>query len=242
METEVERVLKSLGFSKNEIVVYLDLLKYNNSTASDISKRTKLHRTNVYDVLRPLENRGIITKNLGEKKSVFNAIGPKAIINYLKQKEKEFKDIIPSLEKLNIKREYESEIAAISYGLPGMKKCFRNIMNELDEIMLFNVPNNLFQILGEDFFTEFHKWRVEKKVFTRVIFACRCQRLEIVKKMPYIGAKCMPGAHESYCPFAVCGKHVFFLLLTKPVTVIDISSSKIAETFKNNFDFIWNQL
>ena len=48
---EINKVLENLGLKEGEIKVYLDLLKFNQSSVAKIKERTQLHRTTIYDFL-----------------------------------------------------------------------------------------------------------------------------------------------------------------------------------------------
>lgn len=50
------KAFESIGIPRMQTTVYLDLLKNGESTATDVSKRTKMHRANVYDTLTKLKN------------------------------------------------------------------------------------------------------------------------------------------------------------------------------------------
>lgn len=43
-----------------QTLIYLDLLKNKESTATQVSKRTKMHRANVYDTLTKLKERNLV--------------------------------------------------------------------------------------------------------------------------------------------------------------------------------------
>jgi len=47
----IMKAFESVGIPKMQTKVYLDLLKNKESSATQISKRTKMHRANVYDTL-----------------------------------------------------------------------------------------------------------------------------------------------------------------------------------------------
>jgi sugar-specific transcriptional regulator TrmB len=51
---------ESVGIPKMQTTVYLDLLKNKESTATQVSKRTKMHRANVYDTLNKLKERNLV--------------------------------------------------------------------------------------------------------------------------------------------------------------------------------------
>ena len=88
MEERIVDVFRSIGLSKNEIIVFLDLISYKTSSALNISSRTKLHRANVYDALKRLIDKGFVTEVLQNEKRSFRALDFEKIKVYLRQKEK----------------------------------------------------------------------------------------------------------------------------------------------------------
>jgi sugar-specific transcriptional regulator TrmB len=60
MET-IEKALRGLGLSKNEVKVYVYLARTGEHKASEISEALSLHRTETYRILRDLEKRGLIS-------------------------------------------------------------------------------------------------------------------------------------------------------------------------------------
>lgn len=57
----IERALRGLGLSKNEVKVYIYLARTGEHKASDISEALSLHRTETYRILRDLEKRGLVS-------------------------------------------------------------------------------------------------------------------------------------------------------------------------------------
>lgn len=53
-DEHLSNAFESVGVPKMQTAVYLDLLKNKASTATQVSKRTKMHRANVYDTLTKL--------------------------------------------------------------------------------------------------------------------------------------------------------------------------------------------
>ena len=58
---KLPQLLTSLGLSKNEAKVYLALLDLGSATAGKIAEKSKVHRTNVYDALERLIEKGVVT-------------------------------------------------------------------------------------------------------------------------------------------------------------------------------------
>jgi len=57
----ITKAFESIGIPKMQTTVYLDLLKNKESTATEVSKRTKMHRANVYDTLTKLKERNLVS-------------------------------------------------------------------------------------------------------------------------------------------------------------------------------------
>ena len=76
MISQINDILRSIGLNKNEVKIFLDLIKKNSSSALEISKRTEIHRSNVYDSLRVLMEKGFVGELTGNKKKIFQALDP----------------------------------------------------------------------------------------------------------------------------------------------------------------------
>jgi len=82
----ISAAFESVGIPKMQTVVYLDLLKYKESTATQVSKRTKMHRANVYDTLTKLKERNLVYLSNKEGKQVFVALSTDSIVNEEKER------------------------------------------------------------------------------------------------------------------------------------------------------------
>ncbi|MEM3617004.1 MAG: helix-turn-helix domain-containing protein [Candidatus Bathyarchaeia archaeon] len=111
----VERALRGLGLSRNEVKVYVYLARTGEHKASDISEALSLHRTETYRILRDLEKRGLIS-SVFEKPLKFIATPfEKALdilietkrmrLNLLEKKRKSLVDLWLSLPKPEIELE-----------------------------------------------------------------------------------------------------------------------------------------
>ena len=57
----MEEELKLLGLNNSEVKVYLTLLELNQALASEIAKKSGIPRASIYDVLRRLEDEGLVS-------------------------------------------------------------------------------------------------------------------------------------------------------------------------------------
>lgn len=56
-----QKELEQAGLSPNEAKCYATLLKLGSASANEISRKSGIHRVSVYDALRGLHEKGLIT-------------------------------------------------------------------------------------------------------------------------------------------------------------------------------------
>ena len=56
-----EELLAEFGLTRNEIRVYLTLLKMGSALAGEITEKTGIHRRNIYDSLERLQEKGLVS-------------------------------------------------------------------------------------------------------------------------------------------------------------------------------------
>src|SRR3989344_4005590 len=92
--------LEKIGLSPNEAKCYLVLLKIGSASANEISRKSGVHRVSVYDALRGLAEKGLVSQITKANKLLFEAGNPNRIMEIIKEKEEkldETKRIVPEL-------------------------------------------------------------------------------------------------------------------------------------------------
>lgn len=85
----IEQQLNNLGFTDKEVTVYLALLRNGKSNPATLAKLTGINRTTVYSVAKELINRGVITEDLGSKKSELLALPPTELVVLAQREERQ---------------------------------------------------------------------------------------------------------------------------------------------------------
>src|SRR3989344_1630487 len=169
MEERTKEILTEIGLGKIEVAVYMDLLVNKSSTAAEIAKRAKQHRSNVYDALKHLEQRGFVLEVVEEGKKLFEARGPEIILNYIQQKTLEVKDVLPFLESLTKRRKSNHNTISVSYGINTFRSVLLDIINTNQEFYVWGVPYNVEE-LGEGFLKDWDRQRVKKRVKSKILY------------------------------------------------------------------------
>src|SRR3989338_6704635 len=99
------QALINIGLSGNEADIYLALLELGPSLVSRIVEKTGINRTNIYDRLSRLIDRGLVAYVIKNNRKCFYSAEPKRLIRYLEEKEEQIKKekqdverILPELE------------------------------------------------------------------------------------------------------------------------------------------------
>ena len=233
-----EEFLMELGFTKNESKVYFSLLKRGSITAGQISSDTSIHRTNVYDCLERLIEKGLVNYIHKEGKKFYQASDPKKIKDILVEKEQRFSEILPKMVKLK-KSFVNQELVEIHRGIKAVKMNLYSFLKKKSSILVYGIPKIALNLM-EDFILTYHKKRVMKKIVMKHIYdEDATKRIKQLNNMPYTYAKYLPKMKNSPVSTNICGNEILFILWSESPYIIKIKNKEIANSYKNYFDLLW---
>jgi len=240
-QDKIFEVLESIGLQKNEIIVYFDLIKIGgNSSAHEISHRTKIHRPNVYDILDKLLKKGIVTQSVENNVKKFYPVSPKNLINYIKQKEYDLQKIIPEIEQIQGKPPEERRVT-MSEGIRAFRITLNNLLEKKQDIFVYGIPKGVSDIVG-GFINEFHKERIKKEINMFHIYNEDAKkRIKYLNSLELTEARYLPPMYNTDIMTLVCGDIVLLSFWEKPIFTIVIQNQNIADTYKNYFNILWNE-
>ena len=167
-----EDIFRDLGFSEREIKVYLALLELGSTTVGPIAAKTRLQHSKVYQTLEKLIDRGLTTFVLKSKTKYFQAEEPKQILAIIKEKERNFNEILPKLEQKQ-QQAQSPQTAKVYEGYKAIKSMFDSILDELDSKSYYYVfafkAEYVESPLASRFLRNIHQQLSEKKVDDRLI-------------------------------------------------------------------------
>jgi sugar-specific transcriptional regulator TrmB len=106
----IKTILKRLGFSKNEILVYHATLELGISSAQKIAKKAGIKRTTAYPVLNTLIDRGVVSKTKEKEKTRFLAEPPQKLLFMLNEIHHDLKKALPELNAIHNRHELKPKI------------------------------------------------------------------------------------------------------------------------------------
>jgi sugar-specific transcriptional regulator TrmB len=236
-----EETLMEVGLSKNEAKVYLALLELGSATGGKISELSKVHRTNVYDALERLIEKGFVGYCTKDNKKCFETTDPNNLMNLLKEKELHLQNIMPQLllaKQMSRKAKIDVFVAE---GLKAVKDSKLRQLKIKMPIHTMGSPKTAADV-AKPFLLNFHKQRIELKIEDYLIYNNDANKeyLKRLNSMPYTHVKVLPPKLNAPISTNICGDEVTIKLWEKgEATVIIIKSEKVAQTYRNYHKMLW---
>ena len=95
-----KELLRTLGLTGKEIVVYGAVLKRRRVTPAELSTSTRLNRTTVYAVAKSLIGKGYLAEDLAGRKRTLVAVPSEELRKLFRREERELKEKEKSIERL----------------------------------------------------------------------------------------------------------------------------------------------
>lgn len=239
----IEENLKKLGFTHNEVKIYLTLLRVGRLKAGEVIKEAGLQRSVVYNGLDELLKRGLISKSVTKGVAVYASTDTEALVHEAEQRAFLAKKISKELkQKQQIKdREvvvYEGEdiikrVADKSLGSPAGSTVYFLGPSK------FGVQANL-----EKYWQQYHKKRAVNGIKCQLLYDKSTDPQIVANRnaLPLCEARYLPIEMEMPMSFIINDDMVGMVIPSEnPPLAFLIKSSKTAEALKNYFGYLWNQ-
>jgi len=240
-------ILKKLGLNDKEIKIYLSLLEYGASSVRDLATTSKINRGTVYDILKKLQDEGLVSYYHEETKQKFVAEDPEKLLDLLKEKQKELeknqkniKNLIPELKALQEKGD-EHPTSKLHEGRKGIKEILEDVLEVVSkkekEYFIYSATNSSDDI--NKAMPNFTKSRIRKKIKVKAISLAKGGKIHGLDERRWLGTE------DESATFVIIysGRCAFISRDSKgkPVGVI-IENKMIYETQRIIFLRLWDLL
>ena len=233
---KISPVLATLGLSNKEITVYLALLSLGEANATQLSRNSKIERTLVYYVVEQLIERGLISYKERNKVRYFSAYPPSKLLQDLQDKEEQLKAILPSLEQLQHHPEEEVRVE-VYRGFEGAKAVLNDIfITEKKEILAMGEEGQFQESYGSQV-PQYLRRLKEHKLRERII--AREDMRGRIPGMLRSRYRYVPKELLSPSTTVIYGNKIVITLWDKPLYNIVIESTKVAQSYRKYFEYLW---
>jgi len=230
---DAPKVLERLGFSPNEIKIYLALNDHGSCKAGNIAKIAKIDRSSCYNSLKSLLERGLVSYvNIGKVKW-FQAAGPKRLLDYIKEQEEDVKGIIPELDARHKAGKVTGQVRLFK-GLKGVRTIFQDILATEKDNLVFGNESQLEERMPE-YQQQFVRQLKERKIFIReLVREDRATPTTNPKTTRYV-----PRSVESPVVTNIYGDKIALVIWTDEPEGIIIENAAAAKAYRSYFEFMW---
>jgi len=243
MKNQLLTQLQELNLSPNEAKVYLALIETGLTSAGEIIKKTRFHRSVVYETLDKLMERKLITMLTKQHIAHFQALEPDRLLQNIHRQEAIAKDLIDDLKKLATTN--DSEITVYE-GAESYRRFWLEAMERLPEGSTDYVAGSiggLWQdILGEKAVKQYFKIAKTRNIGSKmIVFDANDYEKIFLSKYPDLRWECRlvdrPMAKEGN--FNIFGTESVILHSVAEPLIIEVKNKSLVKIFQNLFDILW---
>ena len=247
MASSRTRIFEKLGLSDHEEKVYLYLLRNGSASIRQVAADTGVNRGTVYEALKQLAERGLVSHSQKTQRQQFAAEDPAMLHTLMREEEERIADVrselakaLPDLESL-YGTEHEQPVIKIHEGHAGTKVILEDVLKtvakEPDKTYRVYSAANIREYLYYNF-ASFSERRIKAKIKARVIAIGAGGEVRGLDERRWITAK--KGAPAYVIIYG--GKMAIVSLAEGRPHSVMIGDAGLAETQKLIFDSLWGKL
>lgn len=238
---ELEEFLHDFGLTKKQAKVYLTSLQLGSASIQDIARASKEQRTNLYDAVTELVEKGLMSIVPVGKRRHYEAQDPKALKVVLHDKERALSEVLPQFASLYGAGEVKPKIRYYP-GVEGYRQAYEDSLTTTEKklVGIFSVQD-IWEVLGKEYLDEMIRRRVKKGIALRTV---RSNVRE--KEQPYpsrLGElrelRFAPAGIDFPITTYVYDNKVMILSSKRETFGLIIESQDIATAHRHYFDALW---
>jgi HTH-type transcriptional regulator, sugar sensing transcriptional regulator len=234
-----EDALAECGLTSNESRLYLALLESGTATAVEISRKSKIHRVNVYDLLERLMGKGLISCVVRGYKKIYRVSDPEQLMRLVEKKREILGEAMPGL-KAGFKARKSKEQVYNFFGPEGVMRAYFMMLDQKE--MIYGIGGSG---LNRRFLKHRHelwnKERLRRKIRMKVLYYEFTRREKDVGwQDSTVSVRFLPDKYKTMGMIDVCGSLVVNLLPVEgDIMAIVIENKVLADTYRQLFRFMW---
>lgn len=236
----IVKQLKDVGLHQSEIDVYLYLLGNGYSTPPQVSRGTKIARTNCYNVLSSLKDKGLIKEEQRRKRKVYLASDPEALLLSLEKKKMALEGVIPDLKALFITQKNKPQVKFYD-GWEEVKEIYLKSL-EAEEIRMIGSTQRFVEI-DQKFSDRYWRDLQDKKIIVKEIIDEKSvsYSLDFRKIAGNLHEyKTLPAKYAGDpTDILLWGDSVALINLEQPAFGTVLTNKALVATFRMIFDMMW---
>jgi sugar-specific transcriptional regulator TrmB len=244
----IANILEQLGLSPNEAKVYEALVSFGGSSVSTISLRAKVNRSNTYETLYRLIEKGLVYEVFIDKDTKYEAVDPDKLMELITEKQTKLEQVLPHLRSLHTKH-LAVERVYIFKGIEGVKNYLREALRVGEDIYSFAAKGAWFDERLQPFTQHFLEEAKRRGIQYHHIFDYQVQeKLSVLPSIVGKPYKFLPKEFPSDSTMDIFGDHIVVFngldvgTLNDDITIFVIVSAGLAESYRTWWKCVWSLL
>ncbi|PIZ46259.1 hypothetical protein COY32_03600 [candidate division WWE3 bacterium CG_4_10_14_0_2_um_filter_41_14] len=245
----LDDILSQAGLSDIEATTYSTLLSHGSMSILELSQKSNITRTNLYNILTSLEEKGLVEQDPHAKSAHYIPKPPREVKKLLELKEKHLFMAKNTFDLLigNLQSQYNliSNKPTISYleGIDGLAHVYQDILDTSKDILLFRSTHDDKRNDVDTLIQKQITQQVKRGIKARVIGPPEDDAKELYTKLDTI--RLVEERFITNFPFELPAQILIYHSKVATVTIRDdiivtlIDNPAIAETFTVLFNFVW---
>lgn len=168
LNSDLTGVLRGIGFSDNEGLVYLACLELGEASIWDIAKKSGVKRTSCYVLLDELALKGYASHATDGRRTLYSVVGPRQLFRAVERRHERFASSLSQLEALASRALSKPQVRLFE-GLAGIQEAYAMTLEgpKGGEILIYGTE----EVEGRypEFIGEYLAARVKKGISVRAI-------------------------------------------------------------------------
>ena len=161
-------LLETLGLSKSELSVYLAALELGEANAQDISRKSGIKRTSLYNFLDNLKGKQLILEIRKGKKRMYSAANPSYLLQMEKSRTEFLERVIPELMAINNIARKKPRVF-YHEGIGGIREIYNEMLRDKQNIYAWEDLDSMVGLLPSAFIKDYPMERSAKKIPLRSV-------------------------------------------------------------------------
>ncbi|MBI2357143.1 hypothetical protein HYV12_03795 [Candidatus Dojkabacteria bacterium] len=243
---DILSVFKELELKEDHLKIYQASLEWGETTISNLSYKSKVPRTSVYELIDDLINIGLIKVTIKNENKLYSPADPEVLVDLLEKKSSEISNLISvanikmkELKAIQNTKKNKPKIYLLE-GTEGVKQAYEMTLHT-DEVLVQCLTDDYGDV-SEDFFHDyFDRFFLKSNVKSKEILG-DYEDDEYIKK--YGSGKNLqlrvPVEGETSTDFMVFEDKVIFVSFEKGGSyALVVQDSKVASCMRNLFNQAW---
>ena len=184
-----------------------------------------------------LKDKGFVSSTIINNRNLFEAVGPKRILDILDEKRTSIETILPQL--MNRQGKTQTKVRVYT-GIVGRKIIFEDKLNYNEEQYVLGAHNPSNKI--SSYLNNYHSRRIKKKIHLKMLFVNQDKEsAKEFSKYKYVETRLLPNKFSSPIAINIYGDKTAILLgseTIEPLTIL-IEDKDLSNDFKIYFHMLW---